>query len=59
MGETQPDSHRGTLPACLCELAWQGVTSLHDGQLATVLQLPARPASSAEAEEQTRVAYIG
>jgi hypothetical protein len=35
------------------------LTSLRDGQLATVLQLPARPATSAEAEEQTRVAYIG
>jgi hypothetical protein len=35
------------------------LTSLHEGQLATVLQLPARPATSAEAEEQKRVAYIG
>jgi hypothetical protein len=35
------------------------LTSLRDGQLATVLQLPARPATSAEAEEQARVAYIG
>jgi hypothetical protein len=35
------------------------LTSLREGQLATVLQLPARPATSAEAEEQKRVAYIG
>jgi hypothetical protein len=35
------------------------LTSLREGQLATVLQLPARPATSAEAEEQRRVAYIG
>ena len=35
------------------------ITSLPEGQLATVLQLPARPATSAEAEEQTRVAYVG
>jgi hypothetical protein len=35
------------------------LTSLREGQLATVLQLPARPTTSAEAEEQKRVAYIG
>jgi hypothetical protein len=35
------------------------LTSLREGQLATVLQLPARPTTTAEAEEQTRVAYIG
>jgi hypothetical protein len=35
------------------------IARLPEGQLATVLQLPARPATSAEAEEQTRVAYIG
>jgi hypothetical protein len=35
------------------------LTSLREGQLATVLQLPAQPAISAEAEEQTRAAYVG
>jgi hypothetical protein len=35
------------------------LTSLPEGQLATVLQLPARPATSAEAEKQTRAAYAG
>ena len=36
------------------------LTLLCEGQEATVLQLPAQPASPAEAEEvQTRVAYVG
>jgi hypothetical protein len=35
------------------------LTSLPEGQLANVLQLPARPTTSAEAEEQTRAAYVG
>ena len=36
------------------------LTLLSEGQEATVLQLPAQPASAAEAEEvQTRVAYVG
>jgi hypothetical protein len=35
------------------------LTLLGEGQTATVLQLPAQPASAAEEEEQTRVAYVG
>ncbi len=35
------------------------LTSLPEGQLATVLQLPAQPSTSAEATEQRRAAYIG
>ena len=35
------------------------LTLLREGQMATVLQLPAQPASAAEAETQTRVAYVG
>ena len=35
------------------------LTSLPEGQLATVLQLPAQPSTSAEAEEQRRAAYVG
>ena len=35
------------------------LTGLPEGQLATVLQLPAQPATSAEAEEQRRAAYAG
>jgi len=35
------------------------LTHLADGQSATVLQLPAKPTSVAEAAEQTRAAYVG
>lgn len=35
------------------------LTGLPEGQLATVLQLPAQPSTSAEAEEQRRTAYVG
>ena len=35
------------------------LTDLCDGQAATVLQLPARPATPAEAAAQKRVEYIG
>jgi hypothetical protein len=33
------------------------LTQLSEGQEATVLQLPAQPASAAEANAQTRIAY--
>jgi hypothetical protein len=35
------------------------LTFLCEGQEATVLQLPAKPTSEAEAQSQERVAYIG
>ncbi len=35
------------------------LTDLLEGQEATVLQLPAQPATAAEAQAQERVAYIG
>jgi hypothetical protein len=35
------------------------LTELLEGQEATVLQLPAQPATAAEAKAQERVAYIG
>jgi hypothetical protein len=35
------------------------LTMLHEGQEATVLQLPAAPANPAEEEAQKRVAYLG
>ena len=35
------------------------LTLLGEGQRATVLQLPAQPTIAAEAEAQTRVAYVG
>ncbi len=35
------------------------LTSLCEGQAATVLQLPAQPATAAEAHSQKRVTYVG
>jgi hypothetical protein len=35
------------------------LTVLREGQMATVLQLPAQPVNATEAEAQTRVAYVG
>ena len=35
------------------------LTALLEGQQATVLQLPARPTSAAEADAQKRVTYVG
>ena len=35
------------------------LTDLCEGQEATVLQLPAQPVTTAEADEQKRVAYVG
>ena len=35
------------------------LTSLCEGQAATVLQLPAQPATAAEAHSQERVTYVG
>jgi hypothetical protein len=35
------------------------LTSLYEGQEATVLQLPAQPATAAEAKAQERVAHVG
>ena len=35
------------------------LTRLHEGQNATVLTLPSRPETAAEAETQQRVAYVG
>jgi len=35
------------------------LTDLSEGQEATVLQLPAQPATPAEAQVQERVAYVG
>jgi hypothetical protein len=35
------------------------LTRLIEGQEATVLQLPARPTTAAEADAQKRIAYVG
>src|SRR5258708_37923101 len=34
-------------------------SAMHEGQQATVLQLPAQPKTPVEAESQTRVVYVG
>ena len=38
---------------------WALLTDVFEGQEATVLQLPAQPATVAEAEAQERVAHVG
>jgi hypothetical protein len=35
------------------------LTFLHEGQRATVLQLPAEPKTGVESETQRRAAYVG
>jgi hypothetical protein len=35
------------------------LTQLYEGQIATVLQLPARPSTLEEVEEQRRAAFVG
>ena len=35
------------------------LTHLNEGQIATVLQLPAKPKTAEEAQQQTRVAFLG
>ena len=52
-----PHVHHDALefPDGMCVL----LTSLVEGQKATVLQLPAQPKTRAEAEAQTRVVYVG
>jgi hypothetical protein len=35
------------------------LTRLSEGQVATVLQLPAQPTTAAEADAQKRIAYVG
>ena len=35
------------------------LTDLSEGQTASVLQLPAQPATPAEAQDQKRVTYVG
>ena len=35
------------------------LTKLNEGQVATVLQLPAQPTTAAEVDAQKRIAYVG
>ena len=57
INKSQPHTHHDALefPDGHIEL----LTDLSEGQTATVLQLPARPATPAEAQAQERVAYAG
>jgi hypothetical protein len=57
INKNKPTTHHDALefPDGRIEL----LTLLCEGQAATVLQLPAQPLSAAEAEAQTRVAYVG
>ena len=52
----QPYRHHDAIEFPNGEMAL--LTLLADGQAATVLQLPAQPTNAAEAEEQTRAAYV-
>src|SRR3954465_7453382 len=57
INKSQPRTHHDALefPDGHIEL----LTDLSEGQTATVLQLPAQPATPAEARAQERVAYVG
>jgi hypothetical protein len=57
INKNEPHTHHDALefPNGQIEL----LTDLSEGQEATVLQLPAQPATAAEAHAQERVAYVG
>jgi hypothetical protein len=57
INKNEPHTHHDALefPDGQIEL----LTDLAEGQEATVLQLPAQPATAAEAQLQERVAYVG
>jgi hypothetical protein len=57
INKNEPHTHHDALefPDGQIEL----LTDLSEGQEATVLQLPAQPATAAEAQAQERVAYVG
>ena len=57
INKSEPRTHHDALefPDGHIEL----LTDLSEGQTATVLQLPAQPATPAEAQAQERVAYVG
>ena len=57
INKSEPRTHHDALefPDGHIEL----LTDLSEGQTATVLQLPAQPATPAEARAQERVAYVG
>ena len=57
INKNEPHTHHDALefPDVRIEL----LTDLSEGQEATVLQLPAQPATAAEAQAQERVGYVG
>ena len=57
VNKSEPRTHHDALefPDGHIEL----LTDLSEGQAATVLQLPAQPATPAEAQAQERVVYVG
>ena len=56
MNKDEPRKHHDTLEFPDGRIVL--LTELYEGQEATVLQLPARPASAGEANAQTRIAYV-
>jgi hypothetical protein len=57
INKTVPHTHHDALELPGGNLVM--LTHLREGQVATVLQLPARPKSAEETQEQTRVAFAG
>jgi len=57
VNKTVPYAHHDALELAGGQLLL--LTQLSEGQTATVLQLPAPPKTAAEAEEQTRAAFVG
>jgi hypothetical protein len=53
----QPNTHHDALEFPKGDIVL--LTSLHEGQYATVLQLPAQPKPPVETDTQTRVAHVG
>jgi hypothetical protein len=57
INKDQPNAHHDALEFPNGEIVL--LTALVEGQLATVLQLPAQPKTPAEAEAQARIAHVG
>ena len=57
MNKTVPHTHHDALELPGGEIVM--LTALSEGQVATVLQLPAQPKTPEEAQAQTRAAYAG
>ena len=57
INKDQPNAHHDALEFPNGEIVL--LTALFEGQLATVLQLPAQPKTPAEAEAQARITHVG